>query len=67
MNTKTIGYVALAVGVAAALVGVLADTLGLGNDDGFGPQQTGLLIAGLVVAAVGAYLSFFKSTTASQA
>ncbi len=62
---KNIGYLLVALGVIAALVALFADQLGLGNKDGFGLQQTGLLVVGLVVAAVGGFLSTRSPSTAS--
>ena len=43
----------MVVGVAAALLGALANPLGIGNA-GFGWKQVVLLVAGIVLAVVGA-------------
>ncbi len=47
------GTVLLVVGVLLALVSVLADTLGLGSNPGFGLWQAGGLAVGVAVAALG--------------
>ena len=53
MQGKTVGTVLLVLGVALAVVSVLADTLGLGGAPGFGYKQIAGLAAGVVIAAVG--------------
>lgn len=64
MNLKTIGYVVLIVGVIIALVGLLAESLGLGSSEGFGGLQIIALVGGIVVAVVGAYLGFIRKEDA---
>ncbi|MBX7432845.1 hypothetical protein JDV09_12115 [Mycobacterium sp. Y57] len=53
MNTKSVGYAAIAVGVLAVLVAVLADPLGVGGYEGFGWKQGVLLGVGVLVALGG--------------
>jgi hypothetical protein len=52
---KMVGMALVAVGVVVALVGVFADSLGLGGEgpDDFGGKQVAALVVGLVIAAVG--------------
>jgi hypothetical protein len=52
---KLAGLVLAAFGVIVALVGLFADSLGLGGDgpDEFGSKQVIALVVGLAVAAVG--------------
>jgi hypothetical protein len=62
-NTRRIvGWVVVAVGVAVAVVGGLADQIGLGGDgpDEFGGKQVAALIVGLVIAAVGLALALWS-------
>jgi hypothetical protein len=41
------------IGVIVAAVSALADEIGIGDEEAFGPQQTAGLVVGLVVAAGG--------------
>ena len=60
MNNKTSSMVVLALGALLLLASLLADVIGIGDDPGFGRQQTMGTIAGVVVLAVGAFL--YKKT-----
>ena len=54
MERRQIGAIAIAVGVAAMLLAVLADPLGIGGTEGkFGWKQVILLVGGLLIAAYG--------------
>ncbi|MGC8915430.1 MAG: hypothetical protein ACP5NF_00410 [Thermoanaerobaculum sp.] len=55
MTPKTASWAALAVGLLAALVALLADGLGLGGAPGFGWKQAALLVVGLAVAAAAGF------------
>jgi hypothetical protein len=55
MSARQTGFLVLVVGVAAALLAVLANPLGIGHS-GFGWHQVVLLVVGLVLAVVGALL-----------
>jgi hypothetical protein len=56
---KLTGWVVAAAGVIVAVVGVLADTLGLGGEGGddFGPKQIIALVIGLVLIGAGLALA----------
>ncbi len=54
---KTASLLLLLVGVVLLAASLLADTIGIGDDPGFGSQQTMGTIAGAVVAAVGLFLT----------
>ena len=41
------------VGLILVTIGLLADVIGLGKDPGFGPQQTSVLILGIIVLFAG--------------
>ena len=56
-TNKTASLLLLVVGVGLLAASLLADTIGIGDDPGFGPQQTKGSIAGAVVAAVGLFLT----------
>ncbi len=60
MNNKTAAMVILVIGALLLLASLLADVIGIGDDAGFGRQQTMGTIAGVVVLAVGAFL--YKKT-----
>ena len=53
MSARQAGMLILVVGVAAALLGALANPLGIGHT-GFGWKQVVLLVVGIVLAVVGA-------------
>lgn len=40
---------ALIAGIVLTAIGLLADVIGLGKDPGFGPQQTTVLVVGIVI------------------
>jgi hypothetical protein len=53
LNSKRVGYAAIAFGVLVALVAVLADPLGIGGDPAIGWKQGFLLSVGVSVALGG--------------
>jgi hypothetical protein len=54
----------LVVGVGLLAASLLADVIGIGDDVGFGRQQTTGTAAGAVITAVGLYLTFKRSPSA---
>ena len=54
---KTASLLLLLVGVVLLAASLLADTIGIGDDPGFGRQQTMGTIAGAALAAVGLFLT----------
>jgi hypothetical protein len=54
MERRSLAAAALAGGIVLALVAILADTLGIGGEEGFGWKQAVLLAVGLVLALLGA-------------
>ncbi len=48
--------VVLVLGALILLASLLADIIGIGDDTGFGRQQTMGVVLGVVVLAIGAYL-----------
>ncbi len=56
MNNNMTAIVVLVLGALILLASALADVIGLGDDPGFGRQQTIGVLLGAVVLAVGAYL-----------
>ena len=58
MTTSKMASIAvLVIGVGLLVVSLLADVIGVGDDVGFGRQQTLGTIAGVVISAVGLYLT----------
>jgi hypothetical protein len=54
LKSRPTGTVALALGIVAILLAVLADTLGIGGQEGtFGWKQVVLLALGVIAAIVG--------------
>ncbi len=52
-SNRQIGAAAVGLGILLALFGLLADVVGYGAQEGFGPGQIIILIVGLGVAAYG--------------
>jgi hypothetical protein len=61
------GWVVAAVGVVVAVVGGLADQVGLGGDgpDEFGPKQVAALVVGIVLVAAGVALALWRPPEAA--
>ena len=57
MGKRTLGLSLLVVGLVLVLLGLTADTIGLGEGSQFGYKQISSLVVGAVVAAVGAYIA----------
>ena len=61
MGGKTAGIILLVVGIAVAIVSLLADALGIGSNlAAFGPQQIAGTVVGAIVAVVGLFLTLRK-------
>ena len=56
MSKINASMVVLIIGIGILAASLLADIIGIGDDVGFGPQQTTGTIIGVIVVAVGAYL-----------
>lgn len=56
MNSINANVILLVVGVGLLLASLSADVIGIGDDPGFGKQQTMGTIAGALLAAIGVYL-----------
>ncbi len=56
MSNKTSSMVVIVSGALLLLASLLADVIGIGDDVGFGRQQTMGTVAGILVLAVGAFL-----------
>ncbi len=55
-NTKSIGWVGLVVGIVLVLVALFGSQFGLGG--GFGTKHIIVLVVGIVLVVVGAYLAW---------
>ena len=60
MNDKTASIAFLVLGVVILLGSLLADVIGLGDDEGFGRQQTIGSIVGAAVTGVGVFFTTKK-------
>jgi hypothetical protein len=58
MSRKNWGFVLAGVGVLLILLGVFADSIGIGGTPGFGFVQIAALVLGFVLLIVGLYLAF---------
>lgn len=57
-GNKTAHFLVLAIGVGLLLASLLADIIGIGDDPGFGRQQTMGTIVGAIITVCGLYLTF---------
>ncbi len=60
MGNKTASIVVAVLGALILLASLTADMTGLGDDPGFGKQQTIGSVVGIVVLVIGIYLSRAK-------
>lgn len=58
LGNKTASIVLLIVGIGLLATALSADMIGIGDDPGFGRQQTMGTIAGAVITIVGLFLTF---------
>ena len=56
-DNKTANNVVLVVGIGLLAASLLADVIGIGDNPGFGNQQTMGTIAGVVITAIGLFLT----------
>ncbi len=56
-GNKTAPILVLVIGIGLLAASLLADVIGIGDDPGFGNQQTMGTIAGVVITAIGLYLT----------
>jgi hypothetical protein len=57
-GNKTAHFLVLAIGVGLLLASLLADVIGIGDNPGFGRQQTMGTIVGAIITVCGLYLTF---------
>ncbi len=62
MSTKMLGLILVVAGVFLLLLGLFADTLGIGSATGFGWKQIAAVAVGAVAALAGAWLAARKTT-----
>ena len=63
-GNKTAAIILLLVGIGLLGASLLADVIGIGDNPGFGRQQTAGTAAGVVITAVGLYLTLKASPSA---
>jgi hypothetical protein len=56
-TSKMASTVVLVLGIGLLVVSLLADFIGVGDDPGFGRQQTLGTIAGVIVSGIGLFLT----------
>ena len=56
-GNKTASILVIVIGVGLLAASLLADVTGLGDNPGFGPQQTMGTITGAVIACIGLFLT----------
>ena len=52
----------LVIGIGLLVVSLLADTIGIGDDPGFGRQQTLGTVVGILITGVGLFFSLLKKS-----
>jgi len=57
VSNKTANVFVFIIGIGLLVVSLLADVIGIGDDPGFGKQQTMGTIAGVVIMVVGFVLT----------
>ncbi len=62
MSKKTIGIVGLILGIIILVVSLGADVFGLGNAMGFGWKQILGAVLGVILALVGGWMAWYRST-----
>lgn len=62
MKPNREAVILLVIGIGLLLVSLFADTIGVGDDPGFGRQQTLGTAAGIFITAVGLFFSFLKKS-----
>ena len=63
-SNKTASIILIVVGIGLLVASLLADVIGIGDDPGFGRQQTAGTAAGVIIAAIGLYLILNESPSA---
>ena len=56
-SNKTASILVLVIGIGLLAASLLADVIGIGDDPGFGNQQTMGSIAGAAITAIGFFLT----------
>ncbi len=56
-GNKTASILVLVIGIGLLAASLLADVIGIGDDPGFGNQQTMGTIAGVAIMAIGSFLT----------
>ncbi len=57
MSNKMVPILVLIIGIGLLVASLLADVVGIGDDPGFGSQQTTGTVVGVIITAVGLYLT----------
>lgn len=67
-NRRLVGWLVVAVGAVVAIVGGIADQVGLGGEgpDKFGPNQVAAVVAGLVLVVAGLALALWPPRRAEH-
>ena len=61
LTKKTASIVLLVVGIGLLVASLLADVIGIGDNPGFGNQQTMGTVAGVLITAAGLFFTLKKS------
>jgi len=62
MKANREAVILLVIGIGLLLASLLADTIGIGDDPGFGRQQTLGTAIGAIITAVGIFFSLLKKS-----
>jgi len=61
LSKETASIVLLVVGIGLLVASLLADVIGIGDNPGFGNQQTMGTVAGVLITATGFFFTLKKS------
>ena len=62
MKANREAIILLVIGIGLLLTSLLADTIGIGDDPGFGRQQTLGTAIGVIITGVGIFFSLLKKS-----
>ena len=65
-SDKIANIIILVIGIGLLAASLLADVIGIGDNAGFGRQQTLGSVVGVVIVGVGLYLTLRKGSASSE-
>lgn len=66
MSRRSLGFALVAIGLVVAAIIALADQIGIGDEEVFGPQQIGGVVVGLLIAVAGFIITRMGSNSSDD-